>query len=214
MKNKKFDKKMIHGKYINRYLSLHSSEEMQGLKLFPNLKEIQETFSLYENIFNIITPLDNNINKDNEKIIAFVIGDGVSPRTAGFFSFLTKWSTVSIDPNMRVEQYLNKIRRCTVVKSTGEDFIKEDINKYLDYFDYYFIILPHSHMRNVHIFYNVLKDKKVWITNMPCCYPNQCYYLPINTWLTIKDNNVDSDKNIIHFYNNYLNNLYELTSKS
>lgn len=85
IKVKQFDEKYIPAKYINRYISLGCPAKMQELKLFPNVKEVCETFSLYDAIWNYIYPLDNNIIHSNENISYFVGGGGVSPRTAGFF---------------------------------------------------------------------------------------------------------------------------------
>ncbi len=221
MKNKKFNRKMINAKYINWYISLNSSAEMQELRLFPNVKEVQETLSIYYNIFDKISLLDTNIKRDNNRIATFSFGDGVSPRLAGFLSFMTKWTNYSIDPLMREEEYNGKIQRCFCYKDKAESFVQNlstygfvgtEIRKNLlifeylkNNYDYIFLLFPHSHVPNLNIIYNFFRNYKVWIVNMPCCYQAQGQHLPFKEWISLKDENINSDKNILHIYNNYLN---------
>ncbi len=201
IKNKHFDKRNYSIKYINWYIGLNSSAEMQELKLFPNAKEIQESAGLLNTILGFIGEKDSNINKDNPNIGAYVIGDGVRPRTAGLFSFITKWKCWSIDPLMRVEEDFSRIKRLTVIKANGEDVIKSIVETN----DYVLLVFPHSHIPDTNKIYKEFKDQKVWIINMPCCYQSQDIHLPFTRYATIVDSNINSDKNHIKIYCNYMN---------
>ena len=201
-KNKQFHKQYVHARYIQHYISLNSSADMQDLKLFPNVKEVQEAFSIYHHILSIIYPRDNRVDVNNPKITTICAGDGVSPRVAGLLSFMTKWTSWSIDPLMRVEKYDGKINRCKVIQD-----IAENINNYYQEGDEEVVLLifPHSHVENTNEVYKHFKHKNVWIISMPCCYPSQDNWLPLKTWIGVKDDCINSDKNILKFYCNYLN---------
>ena len=189
------------GKYIDWYISLHSSSEMQELKLFPNVKEVQESAGLLNTILGYINSQEPDINKDNPNIGVYVIGDGVRPRTAGMFCFLTKWTCWSVDPLMRIEEDFSGINRLTILQANGEDVIKDIVSE----FDYVILVFPHSHIADTNLIYRAFpKHQKIWIVNMPCCHQMQDQNLPFNKYVTFVDRNINSDKNHIRVYNNYL----------
>jgi len=206
VKQRKYDHKSYAIKYINQYFGLKCSAEMQELRLFPNLKEIQESFSIINNVQNYCMKTDTNIDFKNPNINVYVIGDGVTPRTAAVFNFLTKWKTFSIDPLMRIENDYSTIQNLNVFKGKAEDVFVDNPD-IVEQKDYIFIILPHSHIENTNSIYRYFKNQKTWIINLPCCKPNQDNTLPIESWIGIKDRYINSDKNILKIYNNYLDIL-------
>jgi hypothetical protein len=201
-KNSQFDNKFVAAKYINRYLSMKCSADMQALGLFPNLKEIQEAFGIFNIIENYIMEIDKEITTKSESVHVYVIGDGVTPRAGATIAFRTKWQVVSIDPEMHPGFGSGEVLRLRTVRDKGEN-----VDKYLVTGDpsHVFLIFPHSHIRNTNEVYKHFKDKKVWIINMPCCYQAQDKNLPINWYYSYVDKAISTDKNIIKVYNNYLN---------
>ncbi len=114
----------VPAKYLNRYIRLKASADMQALELFPNLKEIQESFSIFNVIESYILKRDTNIDRNKENhVLCFVVGDGTTPRTAAVINFMTKWDTISCDPIMRNPAKYAGIKRCEVRTSTGEDLV-------------------------------------------------------------------------------------------
>lgn len=206
-KNKQFDRMWVPAKYLNRYIRLKASADMQALELFPNLKEIQESFSIFNVIESYILKRDTNIDRNKENhVLCFVVGDGTTPRTAATISFMTKWDTVSCDPIMRNPAKYAGIKRCYVRTSKGED-IAHIVRERVDIieYDYIFLIFPHSHIPNTNEIYKHFTDRKVWIINMPCCHKKQDDYLPLKEWVSFKDDAVASPENTIKVYCNYLN---------
>ena len=206
-KNKQFDRMWVPAKYLNRYIRLKASADMQALELFPNLKEIQESFSIFNVIESYILKRDTNIDRNKENhVLCFVVGDGTTPRTAAVINFMTKWDTISCDPIMRNPAKYAGIKRCYVRTSKGED-IAHIVRERVDIieYDYIFLIFPHSHIPNTNEIYKHFTDKKVWIINMPCCHKKQDDYLPLKEWVSFKDDAVASPENTIKVYCNYLN---------
>lgn len=200
VKNSHYDNKNYAIKYINQYFRLNCSADMQAIRLFPNVKEIQESFGTFNIVTEHIMTMDPNITLDNPNINVYVIGDGVSPRTAATFNFLSKWKTFSIDPLMRTEKDWSSVNNLTVLKGTGEECIEAIVEQK----DYIFLVFPHSHIPELNSIYKHFKNQKVWIINLPCCKPNQGNGLPIKKFIGIVDTNINSPKNIFNIYNNYL----------
>lgn len=177
MKNSQFDNKLIPAKYIQRYFHLNSSAEMQAMNLFPNIKEITESFGIFNAIENYLIPTFNLDRKINNTI-CFVVGDGSTPRTASVINFMTKWTIVSIDPRLNYakwESTWSKIQRLNIFKGKGEDY-KIDKNSLPYLYTNAIIILPHSHIdrKGVNYFWNQCDCfKNLFLINLPCCFPGQ-----------------------------------------
>lgn len=177
-------------KYINRFLQLKCAPDLMALKLFPNAKEITESFGALnaarKHLRKILDPADSSV-------ILLAVGDGVSPRTAGLFAYLTRWHCISVDPKMR-EKYDGKInkynvRRLEVIRSNIEDI--EPI-----YADRALIVAVHSHAS--------LKDSvdkvRAWykvVISIPCCRNDD---LNIKPWLSYQDPNILTPKNQVNIY--------------
>lgn len=200
VKNKHYDNKNYAIKYINQYFRLDCSADMQGLRLFPNVKEIQESFGTFNQVTDYVMQVDPNIKLDNPNINVYVIGDGSTPRTAATFNFLSKWKTFSIDPLVRMDTDWSVIRNLTVLKGTGEEMIEDIVEQK----DYIFLVFPHSHIPELNSIYKYFINQKVWIINLPCCKPNQGNSLPIKQFTGIVDTYINSPKNIFNIYNNYI----------
>lgn len=161
-KNKYFDQRLIASKYIQRFLGLNSAADMLNLKLFPNAKEVGESMAMFYAVTEKIKVWDKRIKQDSNNVNIVVVGDGVSPRTACLFNFLTKWNTWSIDPNMRLVSYDN-VKRLTVIPDKIEN-----VKLQFDDDQIVIIILPHSHAPVFQCWDNIQANQK-WLIKMPCC---------------------------------------------
>lgn len=195
-KNNHFDNKLVPARYLNRYLSLNSLEEFTRYKLFPNIKEITESMSMFYAVTDNVLIWDKSISRSMEEVEIFVIGDGVVPRTAGLFAFMSKAVTHSIDPKMRNRNY-NGIKRLTTYCNTIEE-LQFNTNKIA------IILMPHSHAPIQDCWDNV-KAKKKWLLKMPCCTHDK---LDMN-YYSFRDKYNISKMNEIQIYCNYINLNYE-----
>lgn len=193
-KNDSFDSKKISAKYINRFISLNSLEEFGRYKLFPNVKEVTESFGMYHAVTKYVCCTDPDINTKNRNVRVFVVGDGVTPRTAGLFAFMTKWECFSIDPELRDNDY-SGIKRLSLFKEKIED-LEIETHHWND--KYHIILMPHSHAP-IEPSWEKLSNDRTWLITMPCCVHHE---LPI-PGIEFKDPHVASPKNLIKVYSNY-----------
>jgi hypothetical protein len=193
-------------KYINSYLSKKCSSDLQPLFCQSKnpLKEISESYGAYK---NMVPFLDTK----NKCIANLFIGDGSLCMTGFLFSFLTKNYSISIDPLINKDK-ICEFQRGRVInnfmfnKGKFENFDAKSFPiKYS--FDYYNIILVHSHVNVV----EVIKKFPNWkyMYSNPCCKPsNQTFSIQQQKEFNIsvvssgKDENILSEKNEIVMYRN------------
>lgn len=139
--------------YINRFFRLKCAVDLVQHKIFPNAKEITESFGCFEAVRKNFPfhPGDPTIN-------IVCVGDGNTPRTAALFAFLTNWNCVSIDPKFKKTDY--PIRRLTLLKSKVEDVELA--------FEKCVIISCHSHASINAVLKSIVAKDRSFI-NMPCC---------------------------------------------
>lgn len=201
-KNKDFDHKMIPARYVNRFIALNSLEEFGRYGLFPNVKEVTESFGMYYAVTHKIMPNEPDIEQGKRNVRIYVVGDGVTPRTAAVFAFMTKWECISIDPQMRDRDY-SGIRRLKVYRKKIEDYIPytplQEIHNLWPDDKYHIIIMPHSHA-DIQPTWDILQNDRTWLITMPCCVHHKLD-LPC---IEYRDKFVGSPKNHIKIYCNYM----------
>jgi len=75
-------------RYVNEMLRLSCAPELLRLKLFPDAKELTESFSAYN---AIRTHLADEFKPADGRVTLIAVGDGHTPRTAALCAFLTQW---------------------------------------------------------------------------------------------------------------------------
>ena len=86
-----------YARYVNEMLRLGCAPELLRLRLFPDAKELTETFAVHE---AVRSRLGGAYPLTDDTVTLVAVGDGNTPRTAALFAFLTRWHCVSIDPEM------------------------------------------------------------------------------------------------------------------
>ena len=82
------------GKYLNSLVNLRCGPDMLLLRLFPNAKEVTESFGAYEAVAKHL----RDFPRKDPNIRLVVVGDGHTPRTAATFAFRSAWECYSVDP--------------------------------------------------------------------------------------------------------------------
>lgn len=181
-----------HDYYINRFIKLNCSSDLLGYKLFPNAKEITETFACLGSVEKVIHGFDETFAKNNKEVTACVIGDGVVPRTAAFLAHITAWNCVSIDPMMRRIDW-NEIKRLKVYDTKVEQVPSQEAENVL-------IFMPHSHAPIESCWNLYPNTKKKWLIKMPCCTHDRLN----RPMLSYKDFGIWSEKRSMEIYCNYI----------
>lgn len=193
MRNRHFDKKFIPAKYLNRFLSWNSAANMLELNLFPNIKEIAESMSMFYAVEEKLMKWDTNIIKKSDNIHVIVVGDGNRPRTGCVFAFNTNWNVISIDPLMKPIDY-SSVRHLTVIKDKIENLEPLDFGD-----DIVIVVMPHSHAP-IDTCWNKYQSTRKWLIKLECCTHDKLdfpYYAYRDTYAITQANNV-------FIWNNYL----------
>lgn len=149
-------------RYLGEFITLKCAPDMLAMKLFPNAKEISESFAAFEAIRRHLQEL--SLGDPNVTLIA--VGDGGTPRTAATFAFRSNWICHSIDPNLKGGKLRwNNIARLTIHPEKVEQVppIKADTAV---------VVAVHSHadLRKAVL---VANAKRVVVVAMPCCVPQK-----------------------------------------
>ena len=91
---------------------------MMAMRIFPNAKDVSESMGALEaccrhGFADARLQMDHRSNERRGGVLMLAIGDGATPRTAGLAAFVTRWSVVSIDPELQPE-WEGKVSACTI----------------------------------------------------------------------------------------------------
>jgi len=147
-------------RYIDELIRLKCASDMLYFGLFPNAKEITESFGAYSAIRDHCPWAF-----DDSSVTVLCVGDGHTPRTAATFAFRSHWNCISVDPVLRLKIKYRMITRLKCLKQKVED-IEPIIS------DKIIIVAVHSHAK--------LQDaldrcvcKEAFIVAIPCCFPQE-----------------------------------------
>lgn len=99
-------------RYFDQFLGLRCREELTMNRLFPDAKELTESFAAANAAIT-----SSGLEPDAADVTAIVIGDGSTPRTAATLALRTKWNCISVDPALRadlVQAWLRPIARVAI----------------------------------------------------------------------------------------------------
>jgi hypothetical protein len=190
-------------KYMDELLSLKCAPEL--LSLFPNAKEVTESFGAYNAVrANLwkrgLSPADSDV-------LVLVVGDGHTPRTGATFAYRTRWTVASIDPEAKehapggpTKQY--GIERLTCWRGKVEDYhiSKAFVEWYspLARWKAVLVVAVHSHASlfdSVKLSFFVAAP--LFVVSMPCCVPDD---LPTPPNHVYRDLRVASPQNEVHLW--------------
>jgi hypothetical protein len=150
-------------------MSMKCAPDMLALRLFPNAKEVSESFGAYDaarrHLFG-----KHGWDPNDPGIAVAAVGDGVSPRTAATFAFRTRWTCHAIDPKMRAARWHRKARRNQMHRVELWPSRVEDLRATwpTQKVDRLVIVAVHSHAR-LDLAVEVLPAREVAVIAIPCC---------------------------------------------
>lgn len=182
-------------RYLNEFTKLKCSPDLLSHKLFPNAKEITESFGAY----NALRMNQADFPLNDKKINCIVVGDGHKPRTGALIAFRTAWTVTSIDPLI-----YNKTMQCGEINSVeGIDRLTvmklriEDVpNQLMEFSGKVIIVCVHSHAKLSECC-KKFPDREKYIVNIPCCYPSD---LNIKPDIEYTDWGIHSEKRQVEIY--------------
>lgn len=148
----RYTKKMM--RHVSRFYGLRCAIDIVDRELFPNGKEITESMGAYFAVQNHL----REYHPKDESVSLFAVGDGVTPRTAALFAFMTKWTCYSIDPLLREQDW--NVDRLHVVRKHVED-VKFHGSKVI-------IACVHSHADMRATLKSITGEQRSMVS-IPCC---------------------------------------------
>jgi hypothetical protein len=129
------------------------------IPLFPNFKEVTESFSAFAAVRNHLSWSSQR----DPSVTVVAVGDGSTPRTAATFALRTAWQAISIDPNLKGgARTARNIRRLAIDPRKVEEtrtIAKRAI-----------VVAVHSHA-DLRAALRTIEADEVSVVTMPCCVP-------------------------------------------
>lgn len=177
-------------RYLNDFVSAKCSADLLAWGVFPNAKEITESFAAYWGIVRYVPEVQRN-----KPAVLIAVGDGCTPRTAATFAVRSTWRCLSVDPLTKgCPQGLNRVK-CYPLKA-------EDLKGVVDCRGLPVIIVAvHSHAKltdAVSIPYNY---SSLSVLAMECCVPQRLGRTPPD--VEYEDKGVWSPKNYVRIWRDY-----------
>lgn len=201
------------------YSQICHVDVLQAFNNYKNINKIHKELTESIGCFNSATQV-LHLDPQEERLV-FVVGDGKYPRTATMLSFRTRWTCVSVDPELDLKWFfkfqsykesLNQhIKRLRLVNACVENLYnfyyldQESIQKFRD-FKKFLVVLPHSHakieatLKEFSKFFG--EEQETAMVSLPCCVSTPPQYKTLefinkNGYVGYTDMNVISPKN--HF---------------
>jgi len=168
----------FHSLYINKFMSMKCAPDLLIRRLFPNAKEITESFGAFE----ATKYLPYSWHDTNVTLIA--VGDGVTPRTASTFAFRTRWECYSVDPKLRDKDW--QVDRLTCLPTKIEQQTITSCTPVI-------LCCVHSHVK-LPVCLKSIVAPKISTIAIPCCVDLTLDAVPDFSY---NDENIWSAKNLV-----------------
>jgi len=151
-------------RYLNEFVRCECAPDLLAHKLFPNAKEITETFAAY----NAVRTHLKEYALDDPTITVYVVGDGHTPRTAATFALRSAWWAVSVDPKLTAKSLdlQTKIKRLDCINLPAEEvqhWCFPHPGKVV-------VVAVHSHAKLESFLCNI-RNEHIAVVAIPCCVP-------------------------------------------
>jgi hypothetical protein len=143
--------------YFGELFSLTCAPDLLALGLFPNAKELTESFAAYRAVRDYLT----TFSPQDREVTLVAVGDGGTPRTAATFAFRTAWKCVSVDPVLDARKRWDIVRLEVHAKRIEEVSIEAKRAV---------VVAVHSHARLPAALASI-KAEQIAVVAIPCCIP-------------------------------------------
>jgi len=175
-------------RYLNDFMSTACAADLLAWRVFPNAKEVTESFAAYWGVVRYMEAYHRN----DPAVKLVVVGDGVTPRTAATFAVRSKWDCYSVDPLTRGTP--EGCRRVTAIKAKAED-----MPEFIDCLGGPVVVVAvHSHAKLVHAVGVPTNYSRMGVLAMECCVPQRIPWAKCD--MEYRDTGVWSPKNSIQIW--------------
>lgn len=143
--------------YLGELVTLQCAPDMLALRLFPNGKEVTESFAAYDAVRYRLPQFELR----DPGIVVVAVGDGTTPRTAATFALRSAWTCHSVDPRLKGgTKRWEPIRRLTIHARRIEE-CSFDADRAI-------VVAVHSHAP-LRAAVDAVRAREVAVVAMPCC---------------------------------------------
>lgn len=160
-------------RYTDELLQLTSAPALLELRLFPNAKELSESFACFA---ACRAHLAADFSPRDPGVAVLCVGDGRTPRTAALFAFRTAWRCTAVDPIMEEEgpegrRWDEAVERLHAVRAKIQDAPVLAADRVL-------LVLPHAHVGLGPSLAKLRWSSALGVVAMPCCNYYKALSLP------------------------------------
>lgn len=145
-------------RYLDQYVKLHCGPDLARAEVFPNAKEITESFAAFQAARMLGLPLRS------PRVTVIAVGDGTRPRTAVTFALRSAWTAISVDPALRTHGPWHFVDRLVVRPEHIETFRLETSDPVI-------VVAVHSHADLKASVASVRGTGQVAVIAISCCVP-------------------------------------------
>jgi hypothetical protein len=147
--------------HINELIRLKCAPDLLSHELWPNAKEITESFAAYEAVARHVPWADFA----DPNVVLVAVGDGGTPRTAATFAFRSRWTCFSVDPDLGDKAAWSRIKRLILCRCRIEETLFP--------FRKVVMVCVHSHADLNAAIQSVRGADRFAVVAMPCCVKQQ-----------------------------------------
>lgn len=171
--------------YLNHLIKLRRGPELLSLGIFPNAKEVTESFAAYNAVLRHL----NRFSLSDSEVALVVVGDGTTPRTATTFAFRSAWQCHSIDPKLTNRAMWSRIDRLTTHKAKAED-VRIKCKRAV-------VVAVHSHAPLQAAINTVKGAEEIGVVAIPCCFEQKLF---CDANIVYEDAGIDSPKRSVYVW--------------
>lgn len=149
-------------RYFDEFLNLKCAPDLVRLKLYPNGKEVTESFAMYRGIVRLVGP-----ELLSETVTLVDVGCGKQPRNAALFAHRSRWNCIAIDPNLDPKWEGGKdVERLECYRMQIERY-RCDVSGPV------IVAMVHAHVDIPTVLRSFNGIEQLLVVSMPCCVPSR-----------------------------------------
>jgi len=160
-------------RYFDEFLQLKCAPDLARLKLYPNGKEVTESFAIYHAIKKAV-----GHERFAESITLVDVGCGRQPRNAALFAHRTRWNCIAVDPLLE-ERWCDDdwyeephgIDRLVCYKKRVQQYRCQATGPVV-------VAMVHAHVDVPTVLRSFEGIEQLLIVSMPCCVPSRMTLAP------------------------------------
>lgn len=148
-------------RYVDGLFKLSCGPDLLALRLYPNTKELTESAAAYA----AVAYGDLGLDRADDSVHVFCVGDGGTPRTGAMFAFRSAWGVTSIDPALKRDGTWPGIARLRCISAKIEDAADLPVPRVA------VIVAVHSHAPIPACLEKIKATEARHVIAIPCCVP-------------------------------------------